>query len=188
MILNPKEDVQTNHSIANTTHDSANTDQCVTVSTSLHDSTDDHDETAPEGRRLTAPFLSIEQDYHGTEETSDLINGDRESLCVRISSALAGVRLVAVAIDPAKLVRSLSRCHEREDFLPASKCDQGTQDTLVIAEHEETVRRNESDPEVELLAGKLLSANAPFRQCSHPMSDFAPESRRWSRSLRLVVE
>jgi len=183
-----KEVVKTDHSVADTTNDSANTDQCVTVGSSLHDSTDDHDETAPEGGRLTSPFLSVEQDDHGTEETSDLIDGYSESLGVCISSALVGVRLVAVAVDPAQLVGVLSRCHEREDFLPALKCDQGTQNTLVVAKHEETIRGNESDPEVELLAGEFLSANAPFRQCSHPMSDFAPEGRRGSWFLRLVVE
>jgi len=116
---NPKEVVKTHHSIANATDDSPNTDQRVSVSSSLQYSADDHDETTPKGRRLAAPFLSVEQDDHSTEETSNLVDGNSESLGVCISSALARIGLVAVTVDPTKFVGSLSRCHERKDSLPA---------------------------------------------------------------------
>jgi hypothetical protein len=49
MMSKPEEAIKTHHSVADTTDDSANTDQCVAVGSSLHDSADDHDETTPKG-------------------------------------------------------------------------------------------------------------------------------------------
>ena len=96
-----------------------------------------------------------------------MIDSDGEGLQVGVASTLVWVRHAAVAIDPAEIIRSLTRCHQREDPLPTWKSDERAENTLIVAKHEEAIGGDESDVEIELLARELLPTNAPFGQVAH---------------------
>jgi len=89
--------MNTHHSIANAADYSANANHCITVSSSLNDSswgcisghvpfpkqdlpTNNHDERAPERRRLATPLLAVEQNDNGSQEASNLVDSNGESL------------------------------------------------------------------------------------------------------------
>lgn len=150
----------------------------------LEDGANDHDEGAPEGRGLTTPGLAVEEDSNGTQEASNLIDGDGGSLGVGVTSALVRVRRPAAVrvVNPAQVVGLFAGGHERKLLLEGVEGEQRRHDTLIVTEHEETAGRDETDGVVEGFAFKVLAADLPLGKIAQ-LGEEAQDTGR--RGLRL---